>query len=52
MTPREHKVLVLMTQGNPNKVMAYELSVSPRTVEIHRARPPRSPVGRFNRSSH
>jgi len=38
LTPREREVLVLMTQGKPNKVMAAELGVSQRTIEIHRAR--------------
>jgi two-component system, LuxR family, response regulator FixJ len=38
LTPRERQVLGLMTQGKPNKVMAHELGVSQRTVEIHRAR--------------
>jgi two-component system response regulator FixJ len=31
-------VLDLMTRGKPNKVMAADLGISQRTVEIHRAR--------------
>jgi len=31
-------VLTLVTSGKPNKVMAGDLGVSQRTVEIHRAR--------------
>jgi two-component system response regulator FixJ len=38
LTPRERDVLPLMIRGHSNKVMAGELGVSQRTVEIHRAR--------------
>jgi FixJ family two-component response regulator len=38
LTPREREVLDLMTQGKQNKVIAQALDVSPRTIEIHRAR--------------
>jgi two-component system response regulator FixJ len=38
LTPREREVLELMTRGKPNKVMAADLGISQRTVEIHRAR--------------
>ena len=38
LTPREHEVLTLITRGKPNKVVAADLGVSQRTVEIHRAR--------------
>jgi two-component system, LuxR family, response regulator FixJ len=38
LTPREREVFTLVTRGLANKVMAGELGVSQRTVEIHRAR--------------
>ena len=37
LTPRERDVLKHLVAGRPNKVIAFELSISPRTVEIHRA---------------
>jgi len=38
LTPREHQVLEALVAGKPNKAIAHELAISPRTVEIHRAR--------------
>lgn len=38
LTPRERDVLEGLVAGRPNKVIAHDLSISPRTVEIHRAR--------------
>ena len=38
LTAREREVLHELVAGHPNKVIAHHLSISPRTVEIHRAR--------------
>ncbi|MEO1456190.1 MAG: response regulator [Pseudomonadota bacterium] len=38
LTPRELDVMLEMVRGDPNKVIAHRLGVSPKTVEIHRAR--------------
>lgn len=37
LTPREAEVLQGLVAGRSNKVIAFDLGVSPRTVEIHRA---------------
>jgi two-component system response regulator FixJ len=38
LTSREREVLELIVRGLANKVMAAELGLSPRTVELHRSR--------------
>ena len=38
LTPREKEVLVLLSKGQSNKVIARALDISPRTVEGYRAR--------------
>ncbi len=38
LTPREQDVMRLMVDGKANKVIAIDLDISQRTVEIHRAR--------------
>jgi two-component system response regulator FixJ len=37
LTPRERDVLRGLVDGLPNKTIGYNLGISPRTVEIHRA---------------
>ena len=37
LTSRERSVLDILVKGRSNKVAAYELGISPRTVEIHRS---------------
>lgn len=38
LTSREREVLNHLVTGNPHKVIAYALNISPRTIEVHRAR--------------
>lgn len=38
LTQRESQVLKGLMRGSPNKVIAFELGISVRTVEVHRAR--------------
>lgn len=37
LSPREREVLLGLVAGKPNKTIAHELGISPRTVEVHRA---------------
>ncbi len=38
LTPREHQVLELIANGASNKEAGRQLGISPRTIEVHRAR--------------
>jgi len=37
LTAREQEILTGIVAGLPNKTIAYDLEISPRTVEVHRA---------------
>ena len=36
LTPRQRQIAVLMAEGHQNKIIAYRLGLSARTVENHR----------------
>lgn len=38
LTEREREIMNMITAGKPNKVVALELGISERTVELHRSR--------------
>ncbi|MDG2528522.1 response regulator transcription factor [Caulobacter endophyticus] len=38
LTEREREVMALVVAGKVNKVIAYDLGISPKTVELHRSR--------------
>jgi two-component system response regulator FixJ len=38
LTEHEHQVMGHLISGQSNKVIACQLAISPRTVEVHRAR--------------
>ena len=38
LSPRERQVLEALVAGRPNKVISFDLGISVRTVEVHRAR--------------
>jgi two-component system response regulator FixJ len=37
LSPRERQVLEAIAFGRPSKLIAYDLGISVRTVEVHRA---------------
>jgi len=38
LTAREREILTLLAAGHQNREIAAQLSISPRTVEVHKAR--------------
>jgi len=38
LTAREREILTLISAGHPNREVASRLGISPRTVEVHKAR--------------
>ncbi|WP_377848572.1 response regulator transcription factor [Bosea sp. UC22_33] len=38
LSPREREVLEALVAGQPNKIIAFDLGISVRTVEVHRSR--------------
>jgi two-component system, LuxR family, response regulator FixJ len=38
LTPRENEVLILVVKGHSNKEVAKHLNISPRTIDVHRAK--------------
>jgi two-component system, LuxR family, response regulator FixJ len=38
LSPREREVLAALASGRSNKVIAYDLNLSVRTIEVHRGR--------------
>lgn len=38
LTPREREIAALLSQGQSNKEIGFQLGISSRTVEVHRAR--------------
>jgi FixJ family two-component response regulator len=38
LTPREREIMMLVADGKSSKVIAIELAISERTVELHRSR--------------